>query len=51
MDMLWSLRHKNHLFIFYKGEPIYKRWYYKDTNNKAQNSILFNKQYPNEWIK
>lgn len=42
----------NHLFVFYQGELIYKRWY--DTRNpphKSESSMLFNSNgFPSQKI-
>lgn len=40
----------NHLFIFWNGKMIYKRWLNK-TGEKTQPSILLNENgWPNEWV-
>lgn len=46
---MWNVREKNHLYVFHNGELIYKRWIGKD-GHKTQPSLLFNKQWPNEFI-
>lgn len=49
--MMWSEKYKNHIFVFYNGELVYKRWVDEKTNTKMQNSLLLNKHWPNEWIR
>ena len=44
-----NIRVGNHLYVFYKGELIYKRWY-DEYNNKLQPSCLFNVKFPISWI-
>lgn len=50
MKLFWAERHGDELYVFYCGVLIYKRWYKSNSNVKKQPSIIFNEQWPNEWI-
>ena len=42
---LWSERHGNHLFVYWRGVPIYKNY-----DSKEASVILDKKGWPNERI-
>ncbi len=49
--MIHKERIGNHLFVYHNGKLVYKRWYKKDSSEKAQPSLLWNiNGWPNEWI-
>ena len=48
---MWSIRCANHLFVYWNGELVYKRWYAANGVDKAQDSILFNHPWPVAWIR
>jgi len=41
MKSMWAEKKDNHIYIYWRGEVIYK---------KGNPSILFNKYFPNEMI-
>lgn len=47
MDMMWSERIGHELYVYWRGELVYKKWY----TPKSRPSILLNgKGWPNQWI-
>ena len=50
MNLFWTIKEQNHVYLFYKGELIYKRWVGKNGGTKTQPSIILNEVFPNEWI-
>ena len=42
--MMWSEREANHLYVYWNGRIIYKRWLKKDGKTKTQNSAMFNEK-------
>lgn len=50
MKLMWPEIKDNHLYVYWRGTLIYKRWIGKN-NKKTQPSILLSKKgWPNEWI-
>lgn len=47
--LMWSEKRDNHLYVFRNGILIFKRWLNK-AGKKTQSSLLFNKNWPNEWV-
>lgn len=45
--MMWAKTIDNHTYIYWNGQPIYKRW----DDQPKHPSILFNNIWPNEWVK
>lgn len=50
MKLFWSERIQNHIFLYYKGNLIYKRWVGNDPSQKTESSMIFNELWPNEKI-
>lgn len=44
-----SIRHLNHLYVFYNGDLIFKRWLRPD-GSKSEPSLIYNDVFPNEKI-
>jgi len=47
---MWSEIKDNHLYVYWRGKVIYKKWIDKK-GNKTEPSILINEKFPNERIK
>lgn len=48
--LLWSEQKGNHIYVYWHGKLIYKKWI-DPKKNKTQPSILINDNgWPNEWI-
>ena len=45
MKLMWAEKHGNHTYIYWRGQPIYKRW----DNDPNHPSIIFDKFF-NYWI-
>jgi len=43
--MMWSERVVNHLFVYWNGKIIYKRWV-DENGEKTESSALFNEGWP-----
>lgn len=50
--MMWSEIKDNQLFVYHNGKLVYKRWYKKNSVEKRQPSLLWNRVigWLNEWI-
>jgi antirestriction protein len=53
--MMWSERFVNHVFVFYNGTLIYKRYCKNcgkgDCTEKDRSSMIFNENWPNVLVK
>ncbi len=46
MKMMWAVRHLNHVYIFWRGEPVYKSY-----DQPGHPSVLLNPKWPGAvWI-
>jgi len=50
MNLWTTVRYQDQLFVFYKGELVYKRWYKPGTNEKKHCSILSGPLWHTVWI-
>ena len=42
--LMWSERHGNHMFVYWRGKIIYKNY------DSKESSVLFNDYWPNERV-
>lgn len=49
--LMYSERIGNEIYVYHNGKLIYRRWLKKNSNQKAQNSIIINDNgFQNVWI-